>query len=918
MSKISESSSSLLDDSKYSISDPLDEVIEPENEQGDHDSGQESPPQPEDNVGPTMGEDEANPTTNDLITFSDALWRVADARIDQEIYLFIQSLPFSDTSSIEVQERGSSVWTKLYGLQTGTYRIGLSRKNTPREIRVRIVSKTGQIAQSRFKAVIATPASPFSFSLFSNEFKAHDLKDQVVQRFGFDETTPIVMSQHDRPIRQQNGLELQVISGLSSVFVRSTMNTKRLTNATQFKNQKAENYILIDPLGAYDSLAPLQAAQLKFFLLTQTGLKEVNIQILGEASTITYPAMSVVGYSGDGTPVAFRFDRLKKVGRHKDGTPFVVGETGVISNSSNPERIEPNKSSGVTVVSKNGARLELVEREGLVANPRQIDKVLSSSSEYKMKGQNPNFSSWDNARLAAANSDNLWLTPGIESVGVQFRSTVTTPVQVRFRKTGTSDFYPALDLTYDQRTIPTDVQHILFGGHRNVIQYLEPNTSYEVQLRQGNLYKKSQLRTLSFLGRTKKASHSSRINGDLVINQGGTIDEPIEYSNFTVRGGIKILASNVVIKNARILGAQKNAIELGAGVSNVKLIGNEIRGWALPKKDAVGFTWASQNDSAVYFANQDVHSILVMGNFIGSPRSPTNSWEEGNEGTDAARRCFATNKSTGCHPWGAAAIGNLFSFLGNNTFIDNSIHPHRLRNLNDAVMGNRNSSFTAGGPGPNSVISYNFFSGYADDAIEAEGPGVNNLISHNFFLAKPVRKGTVTPRMNIGLAEVTWGPILITRNWHRREDLDGFSLGSGARLYKVKESCRDSSQSCFISPLTGRTVQVVHETAQADGAISVGIAAFIDATQRNWVMQNNYYTALGSPPVNNPQQRILVPPLHNLFNNRLSAQLPLITDTLYFDQRSQISGKAMVVPNVNDAGPFGARFPDIGAIQPFD
>ncbi len=376
----------------------------------------------------------------------------------------------------------------------------------------------------------------------------------------------------------------------------------------------------------------------------------------------------------------------------------------------------------------------------------------------------------------------------------------TREVLVKYRITGTQQWYEALPLVYNQVTT-SPLQKALYRGS---IVNLTPGTSYEITLKEAGTGTGVEEVTLSettlsenFPGSTVFTLTATRTT-PLSITASGTAaayqiydgnGQTIDLGN-TGAVGITVDADYVVIRNFTIKNTTRHGIQLLGQHHHIVIENCDISKWGSrdngswtydngtpndPSDDKSGPNQTSETDfgmndqSAIYAYNTwdgpAASNLVIQRNKLHHPNHDTNNWSE-LHGTPY-------NGDNGKHPNGPGVV-YLQNSGGNNIIRFNEIYSDATHFFNDGIGGRVNTSLR-GYPGTDSDIYGNYISFCHDDAFEIEGGGQNIRIWNNFV------ENTL---QGIANACVRIGPIYVWRNVYGK----GTTVaGGGVRsLYSIK------------------------------------------------------------------------------------------------------------------------------------
>lgn len=571
-----------------------------------------------------------------------------------------------------------------------------------------------------------------------------------------------VASNLNTPLRLASGAELELVGGPDSLFTRwyayATEQQVSRPGEAVGEGQTVLPQIVhrhLEPLGAGLHLEPLEelVETVRVRSVRDTEERTLRVRILGSAGATPWPAVSATALDAEGDPVPFRFDRLALTGTYRDGTPWVVGPVTLRVGRHAPARVEPDRW-----IHADGARLAVVSRPGLV--PLRAT-VWTGTPERAFSG---------GAEPVRSSCGRLTVVPGFETLHVYLQSDASTTAQVRVRERGTTAWQAASSLRFDARRVPTepvDIAAVTPGNHRGAIVRLAPATVYEVEVAQGATTAGVVVATQGWKVRRTVVQHAVVHHGDLVIRTGGEPGRYAEHRNVRVIGGtVRVEASHVLLTDVEVLGAPRHGIDIANGVHDVRIVRGRVTSWGGREQETEvpDLGWGRQHDSALYaHGDQGVdgpHRILVIGTRFGSPRHTANTWEEWNPIPSYPTQPYRTS-----HPWGPQVVTLKHgSYRGGWTITDTSMVAHPLRSTNDHLGGDHNFTRLVGGFGPNFVLSHNYLTGFADDAVEQEGSAQVGVILGNYVHARRARPFTRSPAAVFALSVAYWGPTLLVDN----------------------------------------------------------------------------------------------------------------------------------------------------------
>ncbi len=701
---------------------------------------------------------------------------------------------------------------------------------------------------------------------------------------------------------------------------------------------------VFDPAGRHAALGTLDHAKLAF-KVRRAGAPadEALTAVVRKGMPATQPAVSAVALDGDGDPVAFRFDRLHPIGRALDGRPFVVAPGGL--------RLMLNDGSRVTVPANRvarwrGAELLVVKAAGQV--PSRV-VALTHGMDYALAAgvAPPDFTSWPGAVTEGAG---LTLRTQFESLHIYLQSADMAATEVRFRKQGAADWFAAQPLVHDPRD-PAALTHSYMdhtgtvrattmaettpGNHRNLIAHLAPATTYEVEVRQGAKLWRATATTRSYKP-AKAGAALGTVDGDVTVTRSGdvvtvtraglpalTITAPAGvyaeiHSGLVRGGGVTLDCERVILRDVDVIAAPASAVTCTRKARDIRIVRGRIASWG--RKDnvvgaenyrAANVGWSYRYDCAIR-ANYEWTStsdLAVIGLRTGAPRHPANHWNHYNPSVGSGHIV-----SRGNHPWGSVfVLTRLGSFLGGNALMDCSFAGSSLRPCEDGLMGTNNSAKTAGGWGPNSVVSHCYLTGVTDDALEMDGSNQNLLVLGNWVDMERGVEWVVGPVAGVSVAVGYWGPTVARRNVFRyrlrRPELKTFNVNVNEKkeestAFKIKRTQADETGMVIVD----HNSVLPSETAPGREGCREFMAQH--APVRQITGRNNFARITLSTAIPAMTGTDVVWTGNDILRDTTA---PV---TFAADSANPLAGTVAAVPtlaNVNDGGPWGAAAARAGA-----
>lgn len=808
-------------------------------------------------------------------------WRVSSAVTDgSETLIGIDSpgVP-EDATRLDVEIAG--VVQALDFVSPGVFTVGGRPENESQDYRVRAINAAGAGPWSDTKSAASTRASDTRFSCPADGEVEHLLTNRPD---GVGANAIINVS---------GGGEAEIIDWMTSVYY-----TRRPDPADKVAFR---DVILYDPLGTALELRPGEAAQRTF----DSPLGTTTVVVHGAAGMFTSPAIAATAFDADDDPVDFLFTRLHDVGRLPDGRPFVVGEVDIAHNGGDPVSVSPDPITGYTVVEDSGATLCVVARKGIVPPLAAAATALNLQRDYVRRESPYDFAAagWDDS--APRTSAGVLIRSNFEHLSVYFDA-AATGVKVRFRKKGTTAWFPARALTVDNRTLSGGVPFTY--RNKGVIRYLVPGTTYEVELKDGTVYKRVEATT-----RARKVAKSSlvlgQVDGTLRLSRAGdvvTVTYPddttttitcpaegyAELKDGIVRGNIVLApdTARVILTRVSVFGSAEHAVEFGVGCDELRVAGGRFSGWGRKENH-----WMKHAQSVLrgptVTSGSSARGVLLQGCQVGSPRFSANHFNE-------------TADRTPQKPWGGNVMGGEQpQATGPIAFLSNSIATSDFRLLAD---GFGNMAF-----GPDFTVLRNFVGNSPDDIIEIEGSNPCAWAAHNYGRLEVNRPGDST-RSAFAMTPISNSPIVIERNVYEFV-YNGFGITRGPVVYKHGRSPAQQDED---TPMGAALI--AHETAFSSLPTSAAteanfeqIASLIkaDGEAAAGSILSSFYLGTKTNAPGFPSPSLV---------NVVADAAPMDADTSVNPYGQPIGsglvGKAQKVDGVNDGGPYWKAEPDIGAL----
>jgi hypothetical protein len=475
----------------------------------------------------------------------------------------------------------------------------------------------------------------------------------------------------------------------------------------------------------------------------------------------------------------------------------------------------------------------------------------------------------------------------------------------------------ALPLWYDARD---------GGEHRGSLVHLAPGTVYDVQVALDSTVSCGTFQTMAEdfpIGQTTDLGSKA---GQVDVTTSGSVTGYHLVVGGTITGGrfnLYVDAEYVIIRGLMLRDAQENGIELGPKAKHVVIERNEITGWGRKKSDEVrpgspapiiddtNDMWGENLDSGIHSREKGVSHIVIQGNYIHSPRTDANAWNEYRptvSGGDSAN-CYNAFPGSGvtprCHPQGPQGISFRYS-SGHNIIRYNTIAGTPDRMFNDTMGGFANFSTEYGFPGSNSDVYGNDVTGFMDDGLELEGDHKNVRVWNNrIYAIGSADQAANTAVAGLALSATHWGPLYAWRNVLEYERDAGVAI---SQAVKAQSQPLDST-----TPTTGGgRVYFLHNTFTGPGG---GYRSSGSMLHNVWARNNIMavkWTDFEEGGVNNSFD-------YNLSTDPLPGQPHTIEGAPTFATGVQLAPTSLgvddglCIPDFNDCS--GAEHPDRGALE---
>jgi len=472
------------------------------------------------------------------------------------------------------------------------------------------------------------------------------------------------------------------------------------------------------------------------------------------------------------------------------------------------------------------------------------------------------------------------------------------------------------------------------GYHRGIITYLKPGTAYEVQVKQGSSYHRvasvstntlAPEKASGVLGTVDGAVGITRSGNTVTVTRNGTSDLVIDmtgkdyaeiHSGLVRNGKITLNADGIILRDIDVRGAAEDCIELAAGATDWRIIRCRFSGWG---DDFEADGWGDNGHSCVKIQSgaTGVHTGLVMGCTVASPRYSANTWEH----------TQTQVSGTGDHPWGAQFMDARGpSRTGRIHTIGNAIYCNPYRMMND-VWGATTNNFTlvAGGWGGDGVLSWNYILGAADDLIEVEGTVCNFLVAHNQFEFRLLHDECRSPQRVIGLGAVGWGPCYLVRNVMTYGVPTGLTRPATLLPRWIKMDRDDTTGSSGLGPsdLIGQIIMYHNLGITTENSTDVfetfSMVAGETSDMNHFTGRNNLIEAAAGDDIDprlttNSGTDVDWGTTYNIRVSALTSTNEVSTTTFApAGTATALVGTAAVVYGFNDVGPWQSVSPDIGA-----
>lgn len=842
-------------------------------------------------------------------------WRVSDAVSDGRVYLAVDAIP-AGVTRVEWARADTGPWESTDHVTPGVFFVEGLSNNQSYDFYLRFSNALGAGVASAAKTVTPTAAGNQRMACWADGEKRHWLTERPTNAG----SAPAMSEGVNQPFVVAGGGEAEVMDWESSPF-KTQWGINQFTGDYWSAPPDPGDSIFYDPLGSARSLRPAESEQ----RVIHTSIGATAIVVHGAAGMVTWEVNSLVGFGTDGHPAFFRFDRTYQGGRLPDRRPFVVGPVNIVHNGGDPIAITPDAMKGYSLVSLDGASLCVVSRPGIIppltASASDLRVVRGYSQAYSRRRGVYDFAldGWDESAADAASSTGLTLRPTFESVGVYADLSGAATCRVRFRRQGEADFHPAHELWYDDRDhsgYPSvDGVDILAAKHRGVIIYLEPGTTYEVQVKQGTTYRKAMVTTWSHdvdrvsleLGHVVGDVELSKSGENITVTRAGestlTADlsggKWLELHSGSVRGSVFVEAgvSRVVFRDIDRFGGGADGFKLEDGVSDIRIVGGQSSGGG-----SKAVFWAKKNDCEVSaFEKQQSHSISLIGRFVGSPRYAANTWAEKRGDGDI-------------HPYGVCVFARHRSIAGRLVMSDCAVMADAWRTYGDIYHGsgeNRPGLGVVGSTGPDHVVAWNTFRGWADDAIELEGQVTNGVHIHNYYNAAEMRPGTYLVAA-VSHSWVASGPVMGARNMIAYSAADGRAQSEGVKLKSHKDQALkwNEDEPAWASTKMGRRYYYHETIVGSGGLVPNGAVSGSGGPVLGVHACNTLHQAKGSFAPSGGTNHACASYATSTADT-LPASLAL--DANSYAIGSELVGNGEWIFNINDGGPFYEDAPSIGA-----
>lgn len=826
-----------------------------------------------------------------------AAWRVTDAVEGGKVHLAVDVIP-DDATAIEYQVNGGS-WAATDVVAPGVFSLSDLSDGTAVDVALRFRNSLGAGAASGPKSVTPSAGSDTRLAVWADGEGARKLNSRPTAAGSTSDQA------------EGTNRDIPLVGGGHAFVVDWDTSPMKVHQKTPNLGDDQGHWLLVEPGGS--TSADLKPAAVETRILYVNG-NEVTVSLLGAGGMFTYPLMALWGFDGDGDPVPFRFTKEIKGGRLPDGRPFVIGPVEVAHNGGDPVAVTPDPARGYVVVEDRGAELAVVVRPGVIPPAGAEVTPLDLSHAYVRRKGAYGFAGWDDTAAANGGSDGLLLRPTFETCGVYLTSPSSTVAQVRFRKKESSDawgpFHPAQDLFFDPRASGGPA-FIAAAQHRNAILYLEPGTTYEVQVKQGSDYWRKEVSTQAL--KVPKVLHAlGDIDGDLSISRSGdtvTInpgdiqldvpaDEWVEvHSGRVRRGGVTFSGDKIILRNVDVFGAPQHAIWVNS--TDIRVVGGRTAWWGNPNSRY----WGTKNSGAMRI-DSDARRPAVLGRFIGTPRWPSNTWAE----------YYDENET---HPFGPRPIeGHPDEGL---MVIDGCYaDSHETKGFNDIVAQSGGS-----GPGADSIIAWCWFSGMRDDGVEFEGLPSNTIVMHTAIVARNDRMGVKKDsgkylggvKSFISVQGVPTGPSLSLRNLFYMKRCWPENETNG---YKIQQ--REHPKHASITVVYHNTIAYEWWLSDPTAANApfiasggLGIGGF--KLKNSLVIMKNSGTGGVDVDFVGPPSSEVEASTYKSFTPAEWSSPKLHPDFTPMSSATDIAGAGSEIFNLNDGGPWYETNPSIGALR---
>ena len=508
-------------------------------------------------------------------------------------------------------------------------------------------------------------------------------------------------------------------------------------------------------------------------------------------------------------------------------------------------------------------------------------------------------------------SAEIKVVPTYNSLGIYWSGVGGNSItcNVEFREQGTSEWFPAHELWWDNR--PSDQWH--GQEYRGSIVGLKAGTTYEIKLTlssgESEVVSAATFTEVEFLPISKTIKVSSGASG-YEITEGGSENGYVLYDGrgSTLTGsdesGVTIKANYVILRGLTIENVGSHGVVIEKGHHHIVIEDLDVTKWGKSCTGSSG-TWQKEMNNAIH-STGCVHNITIQNNKLHHPNFDANNWKE--------KICDGSSS----HPAGARGVGFYCGEQGamhQLVIRHNEIYSDMDHMFNDGMGNNKNFSYS-GFPGMDTDIHGNKVSHCWDDGLELEGANGNVRVYENDI-----------NQVNIAMAFATTsvGPLYAFRNISREQKVSP-SYAYGWSLFKL------GAEAGYKGDIYSKgKIYLYHN--QSSGLASTGIAPSTDK-KRQWnvTSRNNLLHTYDGGAGNNSgiasHAKKSLPDSdldYDMYNGKIPDGMEsngIHADPIYngdvLAENSPGYDAGVIIPNFNDkysAWPYGGAGPEIGAFE---